>query len=157
MTQYTPTRYKFEVQTFVWDFLFRVVVISQVMLLTFTAMSDQLLGVSRHLKLDVLVPELAAAAVIFILQVAVMTITHGVVDNSNYRTKGRVVFGVAVGQFLCVLFGIVAFTHLMNPEIDSQIQIFYWVLAGGIFVWDLFWFVKYLSDVLFYDPAAEAA
>lgn len=148
--QITQTRYKYEVETFVWDFLLRVVVTTLLILNVFTGMSDQFLGLSPMVKCNYLVPVLGITAAVFVLQVGIMMVMHGVVSPEDYRNKSRVVFTVACLQFLCALFGLFIFVSMLDSHPRSSTQIFYWLVALGLAAWNSVWFVKYVFDIQVY-------
>ena len=156
MITITQDRYEYEVRTFVWDFLFRVVVVSLTMTTLFTAMADDFLGLSAIAKSRFLIPQLGLTATVFILQVGIMMIIHAVVAPGNYRKKSQVVFGVACFQFICVVLSLLIFVMMLDPHPRSQIQIFHWVLLLGLIGWDAMWFGKYAFDVNIYSIDMKA-
>lgn len=148
--QITRERYKYEVDTFVCNFLLLVVAVGLSVTSVFTMMSDEFLGTTQSMKMYLLMPQVIGSSTVFVLQLVLMIGVHALTDKNNYATKSNIVLGVALMQFLCVVHNYMDFTKLL-PDLDSlvlrQIDYFYWVLAYGLGIWLLVGMASYLYKV----------
>jgi hypothetical protein len=155
----SASRYQYEVDTFVWNFLLPIVAVGLSMTSIFTMMSDQLLGTGPMLKMMVLMPQVMGSATVFALQLALMIGIHVLASPSSYRVKSNIVLGVALVQFLCVCHNFTVFIKLL-PDLASndlrQIDYFYWVLSVGLGFWLVLAMSNYVGKVRgFWPPRAE--
>jgi|KBSMisStaDraftv2_1062788.scaffolds.fasta_scaffold1267521_1 hypothetical protein len=153
MPYVSQAQYKSEVDSYVWDFLVKVVAFGLIIMDVFTMMSDELLGVTQGHKWQILEPQLYGSGAIFLLQVSLMLGIH-TTSPKNYVGKRTVIAIVACMQFLCLLFNFMIFTGLLQQDFDvlRQIDIFYWLLTFGYAGWGLYWFICFMARILFPDP-----